>query len=77
MQNIIYLFIDLAIFSLTIDEVLHLLKKDDNENQESEDESEEIRGKDVEEIVFFLPKDGAETDEDSDNDDTRNLNQLD
>ena len=66
----------LAIFSLTIDEVLHLLKKEDNENQELEDESEEIRGKDINEIVFLPPKDGADTYEDSNNDDTSNLNHL-
>ncbi|KAK4313855.1 hypothetical protein Pmani_014841 [Petrolisthes manimaculis] len=62
--------------SLTIDEVLQILETDDNENQESKDENEEIRGKDIEEIVIFPPKDGAETDDDSDDDDTRNLNHL-
>ncbi|KAK3881610.1 hypothetical protein Pcinc_011466 [Petrolisthes cinctipes] len=60
--------------SLTIDEVLQILETDDNENQESKDENEEIRGKDIEEIEIFPPKDGAETDDDSDDDDTRNLN---
>ncbi|KAK4327567.1 hypothetical protein Pmani_001974 [Petrolisthes manimaculis] len=53
-----------------------ILETNDNENQESKDENEEIRGKDIEKIVIFPPKDGAETDDDSDDDDTRNLNHL-
>lgn len=63
-------------FSLTIDEIVEILETDDNENQDSSDESQEIRGKDIKEIVIFPPQDGAETDEDSDDDDTGNLNHL-
>ncbi|KAK4311418.1 hypothetical protein Pmani_017078 [Petrolisthes manimaculis] len=67
---------DVFIFRLNIDEVLQILETNDNENQESKDENEEIRGKDIDKIVIFPPKDGAETDDDSDDDDTRNLNHL-
>ena len=62
--------------SLTVDEIIQLLETPDNEDTELRDAKEEIRGRDIQDVTIFPPEDGAQTDEDSDEENTRNLNHL-
>lgn len=56
--------------------MIQLLETPDNEDTESRDAKEEIRGRDIQDVTIFPPEDGAQTDEDSDEENTRNLNHL-
>ncbi|XP_045112514.1 piggyBac transposable element-derived protein 2-like [Portunus trituberculatus] len=64
--------------SLTVEEMLQILENtdDDEQYQESPGSSQEIRGRDVVQVTIFPPEDGKETDEDSDDENTRNLNHF-